>query len=121
MPPKKDKLNSKIDFTVFSEKSEFNGFLEFKKPLKICGKFEGEINGSALLLVDKNAEVKAHVDVPFLIVFGKIIGNIVASEKVELREGASVVGNIRTPNLEVADGVVFEGQCEMKQVARVES
>ncbi len=119
MPPKKDKLNSKVDFTVFSDKSDFNGFLEYKKPLRICGKFEGEINGSALLLIEKGANVKAHIDVPYLIVYGNITGNIIASEKVELREGSHVTGNIRTPNLEVADGVVFEGQCEMKQAPRV--
>jgi len=116
MAAKKEKLNTKLVFTNFHEKSSFNGILEFGKPLKISGKFTGEIRGSDVLLVDRTANVEAHIDVDHLIVLGKVIGNVVAAKKVELKEGASLIGNIRTPNLEIDDGVVFEGQCEMKQI-----
>lgn len=120
MASKKDRINPKIAFTEFSEKSEFNGFIEFQKPLKIKGKFKGEIKGHGVLLIDKTAVIEAHIDVPHLVVLGHVTGNVVASEKVELHDGSTLVGNIRTPNLEIDDGVIFEGQCEMKQSPRVE-
>jgi len=116
MAVKKEKPIAKTtQFTIFQKGAEFKGLLEFKKPLKICGKFEGEINGQSLLFIEKGAHIKAHINTHHLIVQGEIVGNIIAKEKVELLEGASVTGNIRTPNLEIEDGVVFEGQCEMKK------
>jgi len=118
MAIKKDKPAAKINYTIFHEKSSFHGTLNFSNPLKISGKFEGEINGSNLLLIEKEAKIDAAINVTHLIVFGKVTGNIIASEKVELREGAIVTGNIKTPNLEVDDGVLFEGQCEMKQAVK---
>ncbi|MES0490693.1 MAG: polymer-forming cytoskeletal protein [Leptospirales bacterium] len=115
MAAKKEKLNTKLVYTNFHEKSSFNGILEFGKPLKISGKFTGEIRGNDVLLVDRSANIEAHIDVVHLVVLGKVVGNVIASKKVELKEGSSLIGNIRTPNLEIDDGVVFEGQCEMKQ------
>lgn len=111
---KKEKRN--LEYTVFQEKTVFRGNLEFSKPLQILGSFEGEIRGDGILEIGETARVQAQVYAGYLIVYGKITGNIYATEKVELRQGAQVVGNIRTPNLEVDDGVVFEGQVEMKQV-----
>jgi len=115
MAVKKEKNTSKINYTTFQKKLKMNGSLEFSNPVKICGEFEGDIQGKAALFIDVGAKITAHIQVPQLIVYGQIIGNIIASEKVELHTGAHVIGNIRTPNLEIEDGVVFEGQCEMKQ------
>ena len=91
------------------------GSLEFVNPLKICGEFEGDIKGTTTLYIESGAKIRAQINVSQLIVYGHITGNIFASEKVELHTGSNVIGNIRTPNLEIEDGVVFEGQCEMKQ------
>ncbi len=48
---------------------------------------------------------------------GEINGNIRANVSVELHQPARVHGNIETPALVVAKGVVFEGQCKMENVA----
>lgn len=115
MAAKKEKTVSKINYTTFHKKLSMNGILEFSNPLKISGDFEGSIKGSDILCVDAGAKINAHIEAPQVIVFGSVTGNIMAAEKVELHTGSTVIGNIRTPNLEIEDGVVFEGQCEMKQ------
>lgn len=117
MTAKKEKPATKINYTTFQKKLKMRGTLEFSKSVKICGELEGEILGNGILYIDSGAKIHAHINVAQLIVYGEIIGNIQASEKVELHTGAHVIGNIRTPNLEIEDGVVFEGQCEMKQKA----
>lgn len=99
---------------VFDEDSFFRGHLDFHSPITILGKFEGDIEGDQLLEVGKTGRVEAFIKTTRVIVLGEVVGNIFASEKVELKTGASVIGNIRTPNLEVEEGVVFEGQCESK-------
>jgi len=40
-------------------------------------------------------------------------GNVEATEKLEMLSTGKVFGNIRTAKLKIADGVVFEGKCEM--------
>jgi cytoskeletal protein CcmA (bactofilin family) len=40
-------------------------------------------------------------------------GNVEATEKLEMLATGKVFGNIRTAKLKIADGVVFEGKCEM--------
>jgi cytoskeletal protein CcmA (bactofilin family) len=47
------------------------------------------------------------------VVGGTIKGNIEATEKLEMLSTGKVFGNIRTAKLKIADGVVFEGKCEM--------
>lgn len=115
MAVKKEKPVVKTNYTTFQKKMKMNGMLEFSKPLKICGEFEGSIKGTSILYIDAGAKIKAHTEAHHVIVLGEITGNINASEKVELHTGCTVIGNIRTPNLEIEDGVIFEGQCEMKQ------
>jgi cytoskeletal protein CcmA (bactofilin family) len=117
MAVKKEKTTSKVSYTTFQKKIKMKGSLEFTNPVKICGEFEGDIKGTGALYIETGAKIQAQIHVPQLIVYGHITGNITASEKVELHSGSHVIGNIRTPNLEIEDGVVFEGQCEMKQRA----
>jgi cytoskeletal protein CcmA (bactofilin family) len=65
------------------------------------------------LVVDEGAEVKANIRVGAIIVGGVVRGNILAKEKLEMLSTGRVIGNIRTSKLKIADGVVFEGKCEM--------
>lgn len=105
------------DATTFAHGSSFKGILQFAKPLRILGNYEGEIKGGELLEVGPEAKVTAHIEAAYVVVYGQVTGNVVATEKVELKQGARLVGNIRAPKLEIDDGVIFEGQCEMQQKA----
>jgi cytoskeletal protein CcmA (bactofilin family) len=48
-----------------------------------------------------------------VVIGGTVKGNIEAVEKLEMLSTGKVFGNIRTAKLKIADGVVFEGKCEM--------
>jgi len=118
MAAKKPKHDERLEFTHFTSKTKFNGLLEYEKALRISGEFEGEINGKNTLVIEKTAVVKAHINVVSLIVRGHVTGNVVAREHVHLMEGSTLIGNIRSPKLEIEDGVIFDGQCEMKQAPK---
>ncbi len=100
--------------TTFAPGSRFKGILKFERALKLMGTFEGELHGGEMLEVTAQAKVTAHIEAEHVVIYGHVVGNVVASEKVELRQGATLIGNIRSPKLEIDDGVIFEGQCEMK-------
>jgi cytoskeletal protein CcmA (bactofilin family) len=99
--------------TVFGKETHFQGTLEFSKPLQINGVFEGEIITESILLIGETAQIKANIRAGTVIVGGKVTGNIEALEKLEMLESGKVYGNIRTAKLQIADGVVFDGICEM--------
>ncbi|MBB6480838.1 bactofilin family protein [Spirochaeta isovalerica] len=99
--------------TVLGSETSFKGTMRFNDSLKIDGFFEGNIESDGFLYIEKDAEVRAQIKVRTIIVGGKVIGNIEASEKLEMLESGKIFGNIRTPNLKVAEGVEFDGECEM--------
>jgi cytoskeletal protein CcmA (bactofilin family) len=99
--------------TTLGKETVFRGTMKFSKSLKIDGTFEGEIDSSGFLYVDENAVVTADIKVRSMIIGGTVRGNIVATEKLEMLSTGRVYGDIQTPRLRIADGVVFEGKCEM--------
>lgn len=103
--------------TLFSADTEFNGELSFSKSLQINGRFEGEITNGGYLVVGEGAEVKANIKAKTVIIKGTVHGNIEAETKLEIHVNGKLYGNIRTAQLKIADGVVFEGRCEMIKLA----
>lgn len=99
--------------TVFGKETSFHGILEFDNPLQINGHFEGEIITKGVLLIGEDATVKANIKAGTVIVGGEVTGNIEATTRLEMLETGKVHGNVRTAKLQIADGVVFDGNCEM--------
>lgn len=93
---------------------EIKGTIKFDKVLKIDGKFEGEMTtNEGELIVGKTGTVKANVKVKNAIIEGRMDGNIVASEKVELKQKAQLIGDLQARTLVIEEGVVFVGQCNV--------
>ena len=99
--------------TTLGRETEFNGIMRFRDSLKIDGTFTGEIVSAGFLYVENGATITANIKVGSVVVGGTVKGNIEASEKLEMLATGRVYGNIRTAKLKIADGVVFEGKCEM--------
>ena len=99
--------------TTLGKETVFKGKMRFSDSLKIDGNFEGDIESPGFLYIEDGAVVKADIKVRAVIVGGVVKGNIDASEKLEMLATGQVFGNIRTSKLRIADGVVFEGKCEM--------
>ncbi|MBN2736328.1 MAG: polymer-forming cytoskeletal protein [Spirochaetales bacterium] len=110
------KKNGKTAFivsTTLGKTTHFNGKLKFKDSLKIDGRFQGRIESQGALVIEKGAMVEADILVGSVIIGGTVKGNIKASKKLEMLSTGRVIGNIETAALTIADGVVFEGKCEM--------
>jgi cytoskeletal protein CcmA (bactofilin family) len=99
--------------TVFSKDTEFYGDLSFSDSLQINGLFEGEIKATGHLVVGEGAVVKANISAQSILLNGTVHGNVEALEKIEIDKTGKLYGNIRTAKLKIADGVLFEGKCEM--------
>lgn len=111
---KNDAINSEKEIiAILGEKTEFKGILTFVGTTRIDGKFEGEVVTKDTLIVGKTANIKAEISAGTIVTQGKIHGNLVASKKVEIKEGSELIGNIKTPSLHIEENAIFEGNCEM--------
>jgi cytoskeletal protein CcmA (bactofilin family) len=100
--------------TILGQETAFSGKLRFQDSLMIRGNFEGEIDAQGFLHIDEGAEVRASlIRASSIIVGGIVHGDLEAADRVELLSSAKVYGKIRTSKLRIADGVIFEGRCEM--------
>jgi cytoskeletal protein CcmA (bactofilin family) len=95
------------------EGTQFKGVLSFAGAVRVDGQLEGEIVGDEVLIIGEPGQVNAEIEVGTLVVSGQVQGNITARERVELLRPSRVSGTIRTPCLIVAEGALFNGNCEM--------
>jgi cytoskeletal protein CcmA (bactofilin family) len=112
-----------ITNSVISEKSFFEGRFMVKGALRVDGKFEGEALEIDQLFVGPTGRIKTNVNAINVVIEGLVIGNIKASTRVMLLPTARVLGDIRTPELSIQNGVILEGRCiisnDLNQSARV--
>lgn len=114
---KRDKERVGADFgeirAFLGEGTQFKGVLSFAGAVRIDGHVEGEVIGDELLIIGEPGQVSAEIEVGTLVVSGRVQGTITARERVELLRPSRVSGTIRTPCLVVAEGALFNGNCEM--------
>ena len=82
-------------------KGELNG----SEDLTIEGHVEGKIElKDHVLTIGPNGKIKAQVHAKSVIVLGEVNGNVTATEKVDIRDGGSVDGDIVSPRVAIAEG-----------------
>jgi cytoskeletal protein CcmA (bactofilin family) len=92
------------------------GELEGSEDLTIEGQVEGKIElRDHTLTIGPGGRIKAQVFAKAVVVCGELVGNINASESVEIRESGSVDGDIVSPRVAIADGAHFRGSIDMQR------
>ena len=102
------------DLSAFiDEASEIEGKYTFSGTVMINGKFKGEIVSNDTLIVGEKGVINASIRAGIVLISGEVVGNVLASERVELRGTARVFGDVEAPVIVVEEGVLFEGHCRM--------
>lgn len=102
------------DVTVFGEKTRFNGVLKFTEELHIAGSFEGTVDALGALVICKGATCTAkYIKAASIVVEGTVNGPMTAGDRIEMKTGSAVHGDIVASRLRIADGVTFDGSVEM--------
>ena len=104
-----------FDDKILDVDARMQGTIVFKDPvnLRINGSFEGKLETCGTLTIGENANVKADIQGDKILIAGKVVGNLAASESISLIAPAVVQGNIQTPMLNVAQGAILDGYCKM--------
>ncbi len=95
---------------VLSTDVEIKGTVKFTNDLVVDGRIEGEIHSDGNLTVGENARIKAEIKTATVVVYGKVHGNLTATDRVELKASAEVVGDIKAKTLSIEAGAIFVGK-----------
>ncbi|MEE9260106.1 MAG: polymer-forming cytoskeletal protein [Candidatus Scalindua sediminis] len=100
--------------TSLTSDADIKGTIKFGEALRIDGKFDGElITDNGELVVGKTGDVKANIKVRSAVIEGRVNGNIKASDKVEFKQKAQLIGDLQAKSLVIEEGVVFVGKCNV--------
>ena len=95
------------------------GDLVGQEDLTIEGQFDGKIElKDHVLTIGLNGKIKAQIVARVLVVFGEVNGNITAIEKVDIRDGGSIDGDIVSPRVAIAEDAHFRGSVDMQRKAK---
>ena len=114
--------DGKTERSFFSPGSRIEGNLEIEGEVTLQGQISGKVVGTGLVTIGEQANVRANVYAPTVVVEGTLRGEIHARDRLELHRAAKVTGLIRAPRIRIDEGAFFEGECKMSsgEAARTE-
>ena len=99
--------------TILQEGTVMEGTLNVPHAVRIDGTFKGKVETNSTFTVGPTGVIEADIRARNAQVGGKIIGNLIADERVELEATASLTGDLRCRTLVVCEGATFQGKSAM--------
>lgn len=97
--------------TMIGGGSAFYGDLRVFGGMMIDGDVDGNIEISGNIIVAERARVRGNITAKSAIISGIVIGDIRAPESIKLMSSSTVIGDVSTRKLHVADKVILHGHC----------
>ena len=89
-----------------------------REDLMIDGEVEGNVECQEhRLTIGPNARVQAGLKAREIIIHGSIQGNVDATDKIDIRKEAKLVGDIKTSRIVIEDGAYFKGSIDISKAA----
>jgi cytoskeletal protein CcmA (bactofilin family) len=85
-----------------------------REDLVIDGEMEGSVEAQEhRVTIGPNGKVHAGVKAREIVILGAIQGNVEATEKIDIRKDARLVGDIKTARIVIEDGAYFKGSIDI--------
>ena len=89
------------------------GELAASEDLMVDGRVEGRIDlPDHALTIGPNANIQADIVAKVVTVFGSVVGGITARDRVDIRRGGSLDGNLSCTRIAIQDGAHFCGKVD---------
>jgi cytoskeletal protein CcmA (bactofilin family) len=115
--PEKETSRNEVRPSYFGPKVRLRGDLGGDEEILLDGPLEGRVDISKSFRVGAAGQVLAEVNARVVTIAGHVVGNVVASERVEILPTGVLEGNIRAPKIVIADGAKFKGSVDMGERA----
>lgn len=103
--------------SVIGTGMRITGDVESNGTIKVEGVIEGAVRGARQLLLGRSGVVHGDIYAGDAILGGKVVGSVVATERVEIQGTASVEGDIHTKSIVVFEGGSINGTVRMGEAA----
>lgn len=84
----------------------------------ILGHVEGDSDIEGTLVVGDGGVWNGNIFAENVVIAGKVTGNIVAKEKIDVVSTADIHGSLTSPFIAIAEGAIHEGEIHMAKVKR---
>src|SRR5580704_12338749 len=102
--------------TVFGKTMKIVGEVTSDEELQLDGELEGKLNLKGKLTIGPSSKVNANIKAREVVIYGTVKGNVEAENRISLRAGASIVGDIKTAGIVIEDGAYFKGGIDISRV-----
>lgn len=110
---KKDLDMNRLD-TLIGSGTIIEGSIKSQESICVEGTVRGgKIVTEGNVIVSEKARVDADVFAHTVMLSGEVNGNIIARSRLEITTKGKLRGDIRTGSLVIAEGVQFDGKCQM--------
>lgn len=100
--------------------TRIKGRVQGGEDLVVRGRIEGHIELEGTLNIEEGAVIKAEVRAQRVTISGTLVGNVQASQMIEVTPSGRVQGDLQSPTVRIDDGARFSGLLEVGDVARVD-
>lgn len=94
--------------------------LTSKTSVQISGRFIGDLEVNASLVVGDGGKVEGSILASFVLIAGEVAGNLEVTQQIHLTKTARVTGDIVCQSIVIDEGAYLDGQCMMKQTVNSE-
>ena len=98
-----------MDGTLIGETMKIKGEVTSRETLQLNGELEGQVELDNRLTIGPKGKASDNIKAKEVDIAGSVQGNIDASERIVLRKGANLVGDVRTAGIVIEDGAYFKG------------
>ncbi|UGQ17326.1 polymer-forming cytoskeletal protein [Borrelia sp. RT1S] len=93
---------------------EFEGYIESNKPIIVEGLLKGFIKSTSSVYLREKANVEAEIKCNNFLTHGTMKGSVEALDAIKIYKTGKLTGNIKTKELFIDSGAIFEGNCVME-------
>ena len=102
-----EKGHGKGLYTILGEGTVFEGSISVPHNLRVEGAFKGKIETAEEIIIGGSGVVNADIKAKSADVGGKIVGNLMVEDRVELQDKSSLIGDLKARELSINEGAVF--------------
>src|SRR5512137_2730187 len=100
--------------SIVGTNSDFIGEMNVSGTLRVDGMVRGKLNAECVI-ISETAMVKGDIKARAIIVGGKVEGNLIGEEMIEIKPKGTVLGEIFTNKFFVIEGGTLNGRVHMKK------
>jgi cytoskeletal protein CcmA (bactofilin family) len=118
--PRNAVLNNQEQATI-GKSLVIKGEVSGSESLYIDGRVEGAINlAGHRVTVGRNGQVQANINAKEVVILGKVKGNVVASDRTDIRNEGSLIGDVVCQRISIEDGAYFKGGIDIRKAGTKE-